>query len=328
MMLSTKNKPVGGEQELGNDGHFYGLTNSGRSSLRWTVRSMCLQGKKVLLPDFVCQVVIDVLLEFDINIIFYEVQDNFVFNLPKDLRDVSAIYLVKYFGHESVSFKDAIDSSETPLIIDDVFGIEAPKVIANVHWCYFNSLRKITPISGFSQLISNKSLAQLRKNQLLEFSDFKYQAKDKKYHFLQSSIGTEDDYLSLLSSAEDLLNSCLGINEPDDKSTFLACQLYRNQLHEYGIRKQNFFTAKEQLLEGQYIDINPDFPTFLPLLLVNRDKVKRELMRYSIFLAVHWPKTTGPHSVLSESILSLPLDSRYTPIEIKRICTLIKRLDV
>ena len=84
-MLSTETKMVGGEQEIENEGLFYGVTNSGRSSLRWAIRSMSLQRQKVLVPDFVCQIVVDVLLEFDIEVQFYQVREDFEFELYRDL---------------------------------------------------------------------------------------------------------------------------------------------------------------------------------------------------------------------------------------------------
>ncbi|MFM2606178.1 pyridoxal phosphate-dependent transferase [Vibrio chagasii] len=327
MMLNTEKKMIGGEQELANDGLFYGVTNSGRSSLRWAVRSMSLQGKRVLVPNFVCQIVVDVLLEFDIEVLFYAVQDNFEFEFSDDYQDISAVYLVKYFGHESTSYRNLIERSQVPLIIDDVFGVEPPKVLADVQWCYFNSLRKITAIADFSQLISNVPLERLNKFRLSEFSEIKYQAKNIKAEFLSNSIGNESDYLSPFSYAENLLDSGVGIYEPEDKSTVLACQFYSDKHVELKIRKENLTTAKELLRSDQYIDINVNFPSFLPLLLANRDRVRNGLMEHSIFLAVHWPEVEQVSNQLSGNVLSLPLDSRYTQEDISRICNLIKKLD-
>ncbi|NOI91186.1 pyridoxal phosphate-dependent transferase [Vibrio splendidus] len=327
MMLSTETKMVGGEQEIENEGLFYGVTNSGRSSLRWAIRSMSLQRQKVLVPDFVCQIVVDVLLEFDIEVQFYQVREDFEFELPNELGSVSAIYLVKYFGHESHSFDKLIKNTDTPLIIDDVFGIEAPKIPAEVPWCYFNSLRKITAVADFSQLVSSTPLKELRKERLPNFSTLKYKAKSAKSQYLNASVGKESDYLPLFSNAESLLDECSGVYEPEDRSVFLACQFSLNYRNEQKARVENLGVAKATLDSEQFIDINANFPSFLPLLLMNRDRVRKALMGHSIFLAVHWPKIRQAPSLLCDTILSLPLDSRYTAEDIKRICDLIKKLD-
>ena len=76
MTSNSRYRPIGGEQEIAPDGLFYGVTNSGRSSLRWVLLSMKLQGKRVLAPDFICQVVIDVLNEYDVQVDFYNVKEN------------------------------------------------------------------------------------------------------------------------------------------------------------------------------------------------------------------------------------------------------------
>jgi hypothetical protein len=327
MTFSSSNKPIGGEQEIAADGRFYGVTNSGRSSLRWIIQSMHLQGKRVLVPDFVCQIVVDVLLEYNIAVSFYQVRDDFEFSLPDDITDVDALYLVRYFGHESASFEAAINHSKIPLIIDDVFGVEPPVIAANVPWSYFNSLRKVTAIADFSQLISNVPLAEVRKQNLTVFSTLKYQAKEAKSDFLRAAVGDEQSYLAKFAQAESILDEHVGICSADDKSIYLTGCFYRNLESEISVRRRNLLLAKEYLNGTKFLDINPKFPSFLPLVLHDRDKIRRELMQHSIFLAVHWPATKQSPSGLSEKLLSLPLDSRYSVEDIERICTMIKRLE-
>ncbi|EOB2833515.1 pyridoxal phosphate-dependent transferase [Vibrio cholerae] len=324
-------KNVGGEQELADDGRYYGHTNSGRSSLRWLIRSMELQGKTVLVPDFVCQVVIDVLLEFDIQVRFYAVHEDLEFSLPNELvgggEKIDALYLVKYFGHASQAFQAALSQSQWPLIIDDVFGLDVPEVAAPVSWGYFNSLRKITAVADFSQVVCSVPLLAVGRERLVEFSTLKYQAKQAKAAFMHANQGQESDYLSAFVRAESLLNEEVGIFLPEEKSVYLAGQCQRNFAVSQALRQQNLLTAKTALAAHQYIDIQPDFASFLPLILRQRDHVRRTLMQHGIFLAVHWPQTEQVPNALSEQILSLPLDPRYDTETILRVCELIKELD-
>ncbi|HHQ4555432.1 hypothetical protein ACET6I_06625 [Aeromonas veronii] len=324
-------KVVGGEQELIDDGRYYGQTNSGRSSLRWLIHSMGLQEKIVLVPDFVCQVVIDVLLEFDIQIRSYAVQENLEFTLPCRQTDsneeVGAIYLVKYFGHASHAFKNALSQSRVPLIIDDVFGLDVPDIAAPVAWGYFNSLRKITVVADFSQVVSSVPLLAVSRDRLPEFSELKYQAKQMKAAYIHANQGQESDYLSAFCQAELLLEQKVGIFFPEEKSVYLSGLCQRDLAASQAKRQQNLVTAKKTLASHQYIDIQPDFASFLPLKLSQRDHVRSALMQHGIFLAVHWPQTKQMPNMLSNHILSLPLDSRYDTETVLRICELVKELD-
>ncbi|HIF9178872.1 TPA: pyridoxal phosphate-dependent transferase [Photobacterium damselae] len=328
MIFPTPNKPIGGEQELAKNDCYYGITNSGRSSLRWLILSLDLSGKTILVPDFVCQIVIDVLLEFEINVQFYSIDNTFEFSLPRTLTNIDAIYLVRYFGHDSHALTSILKQTDRTIIIDDVFGIEAPEVKINVPWGYFNSFRKITPISDFSQIICNKPLIDIERHKLTEFSLLKYQAKEKKHAFIYNNDGNEASYLELFAQAEMLLDNSHGIFAPEDKSIYYVGCYLKNIASEVSIRQQNLAIAKANLKPTQYIDIKPSFPSFLPLIVRNRDAVRKYLMNKNIFLAVHWSKTTLANNNLSENILSLPLDGRYNEKDIKYICSLISKLDV
>lgn len=326
MTLSFSQKLIGGEQEISPDGLFYGVTNSGRSSLRWALQSMDLQKKRVLVPDFVCQVVVDTLLEYDVDISFYKVLDDFELSLPDSLQEFDALYLVRYFGHESQSFKNSLNISLLPLIIDDVFSVEPPYIEASVHWCYFNSLRKVTAIADYSQLISNKPLVKIHKSSMSYFSRLKYQAKEAKYDFINASYGNESSYLNDFSKAENILEENAGIFEPEDRSIYLMGQFYKTFKNEVRIRENNMNCAKDKLSGIDFIDISTGFPSFLPILLMDRNEVRHELMKHSIYLAVHWPSVRSLKNSLSDKILSLPLDPRYSREDIERICEIIKKV--
>ncbi|WP_318484954.1 pyridoxal phosphate-dependent transferase [Photobacterium leiognathi] len=328
MTYHEKTKLIGGEQELPKNDYYYGITNSGRSSLRWLILSLELSGKTILIPDFVCQIVIDVLLEFEVKIQFYSVDDTFEFSLPRTLTNIDAIYLVRYFGHSSGALTSVLEQTDRTVIIDDVFGIDTLEVKANVSWGYFNSLRKITPISDFSQIICSKPLIDIEHLKLSDFSRLKYKAKEKKHAFIYNNDGNEVSYLELFAQAEMLLDNSHGIFAPEDKSIYYVGCYLKNIVPEVNIRQQNLSIAKANLKPTQYIDIKPSFPSFLPLIVRNRDVIRKYLMKENIFLAVHWPKTTLANNNLSENILSLPLDGRYNETDIKYICYLISKLDV
>ncbi|MCV5712707.1 hypothetical protein OFN39_25850, partial [Escherichia coli] len=284
-------------------------------------------GKNILVPDFICQVVIDVLLELEMNIVFYTVHDNFEFSLPKNLNDISALYLVKYFGHASDSFNSAISSSSIPLIIDDVFGVHAPVISPNISWGYFNSLRKITQIADFSYVVTNIPLVDIDKKKLSCFAALKYQGKNMKFNFIYNDSGNESEYLECFNKSERIINDNVGIFYPEDKSIYLVGKFQENYVNDRMIRLKNLAEAERCIARDKKINVSPDYPSFFPVLLNQREKVRGELMKRGIYLAVHWPNTNQIRNNISDRIISVPLDSRYNSKDILRICDLINQFD-
>lgn len=325
MTLNMNKKPIGGEHELLSDNLHYGMTNSGRSSLRWAIESMELNHKKILIPDFICQTVIDVLIEKEIRFDFYRVKPDLNIILDREsLAEVDAVYLVRYFGEQTASLDDALATLTIPFILDDVFGISKPVFDNTCHWAYFNSLRKTTAIADYSQLISNRALASVTVEDLAIFAQLKYQAKDLKAKYLADGLGDENSYLVPFVAAEQLLDaSSRGIYRPSGRSSILANEFYRTVDQEILHRLNNLALAKHLLPKHFYIDVAPEFPSFLPIVLKNRDAVRKQLMQHQAFLAVHWPQSSLVYNQLSDCLLSLPLDSRYSKLDIERVCNAI-----
>ena len=327
-MIYTKKNNVGGEIEITPTLHHYETTLCGRSSLRLIIKSMNLAGKKVLIPDFICQVVIDILLEENIQIHHYKIEKNLEFSLPTNTIDFDCIYFVKFFGHTSKAFNSFVEKAQVPFIYDCVFDFEMPEIKSDAHWCCFNSLRKITYISGYSQIISNKKISSFSLARLNHFSEMKYDAKEIKYNYLMFGLGEDVQYVDLFNKSEDFLRLNNGIYFPDARSIKLTVDFSKKLEMEKNIRKKNLLYAKERFNQFGFIDIDPEFPSFLPLIINNkkRNLIRFELMKKNIFLAVHWPKPYKVSNALSDSLLSIPLDARYTEDDIDRVYFLMRKL--
>lgn len=326
MISITNNKQMGGEQELSSSDLFYGVTNSGRSSLRWILESMNLRGKCILVPDFLCQIVIDVLREYEIEITFYSVDEELSYQLNGKETEFDALYVIRYFGYDSGALEQTLSKLHTATIIDDVFGVEPPTINGTQHWCYFNSLRKISFVADFSQVVSNKPLKSIEKKRLDVFSQVKYLAKEQKFSYLNTGQGSEEEYLHQFNLGESILNESKNIYQASDSSIYQATRFCQSLKSETDIRQRNLSLAKKLLKSKQYIDITSQFPSFLPLKLKHRDIVRKALMSKNVFLAVHWPATDKTDNVLTEQLLSIPLDSRYNDRDIERICHLIREI--
>lgn len=315
---------IGGEPETDCPKYYQDLTNSGRSSLRLIIESANLAGKHILLPDFLCQIIIDVLKEYEITYDLYNINSGFEFELPHDTSIYDALYLIKYFGSKTGSFINACQLFEQCLIIDDVFSPFPEVLTRDKPWFSYNSLRKITPIADLSLIYSNVQLASTNKSKLSDFSTIKFRAKYKKFDYLYNGIGNEEQYLDLFNKAENILDNSKGIYFPSNDSLILAMNYFSKLEEERAIRKHNYNLIRK-LLPDITIAINSDFHSFVPILLDNRNQIRSKLMADNIFLAVHWP-ADSVHSLINDKVLSLPLDSRYNESDIKTMCSLIIKL--
>jgi hypothetical protein len=310
---------VGGEQEMAKPSYFKALTSSGRDSLRLIIESGHLQDRVFLLPDFLCEVVLQTLNEYSIRYRHYTVHEDLSFDLGPVQED-EVVYVINYFGKQSGLLADINNT----VIIDDVFS-PFPSVLSISSWYSFNSLRKISPLADGSLVYSSHPLSteRIQLASSAEFAEQKYLAKNKKFDFIHYGSGEEGDYLTLFATAEKMLNNRQWIAGMSMASQIAFAEFFLKLEAEREIRQRNYNMVCE-LLSENVISIQADFYSFAPLLLANRDAIKGQLMEHRIFLPVHWPSGSS----LSKHILSIPLDSRYSSEDMKYVCNLITQYTI
>lgn len=316
--------PVGGEQEVQPVSYYRCLTNSGRASLRLIIESAGLQGRHFMLPDFLCEVIPDILEEYGITCDYYEAGRDLVCK-PVNGKKHDVVYVINYFGRALESEQlDLIEPAAT-LIIDDVFS-PVPQVLKReAPWYSYNSLRKISSLADGSLVCANRPLDTDRivPVHATPFSEAKYHAKHLKYDFLYKGDGSESAYLLAFRQAEKMLGEQKAIYGISMESQMAMIDFFRRLDAEAEIRERHFNLVMS-LLPEVVIRYKAGFYSFAPLLIENRNHIRESLMQDNIFLAVHWPTAREIANKLSDTIISIPLDSRYTESDITRVCTLIK----
>jgi hypothetical protein len=94
---------------------------------------------------------------------------------------------------------------------------------------------------------------------------------------------------------------------------------------ERATREENYTICRE-IIGKSGIDLEVEFPTFLMLTCGNRDEVRAELFRKRIYLPIHWRLNNEESSLLSNKILSIPTDRRYTPSDLSQASATIRKL--
>ena len=308
-------RPIGGEIEVKlEDKIFY--TDSGRSSLRLFCKEM--KPKKVLLPDFLCEVIIKTFESENISYSFYHINEDLTIDFDSVSDDFDVFYFINYFGVNQNIDKNFL--KDKIIVEDNVFFYNFENR-GFKNWFSFNSYRKITNLADGSLIKTNLDI----KNELIEdnsvVSNYKYQAKNLKYDYIFKDRGNESNYLKLFEKGEKLLDNQCFIRKISNESIYLL------SLYEYTtiqqIRKKRF-EKLYNLFSDFCLNKNPKEYSFFVMKINNRDIIRKKLFEYKIFLPIHWPKVTN--NVLYDKIISIPLFENYTDKEFEYMLNILKKV--
>lgn len=241
------------------------------------------------------------------------------------------ILIVNYFG--IIDCEDNIKKikAEMPdsFVILDI--VQAPFLItkstnADVS---FTSLRKALPVP-------DGGLVHLKGQKLQEcttssrFAQYKIAASYLKN--LRSCGYYEDDiYLDLYHKGEETID-----DDYDKAPSAYTKKLYGSlDTNRFSIlRKRNASVIINGLSDiglKPCVDINEnDIPLFVPIVLENRDKVRKAMFANNIFLPVHWPVVEHQSELrrgayMAQHELSIIIDHRYSVKDMERILDVLEK---
>jgi len=305
-------RQIGGEPELFlKENIFY--TDSGRSSIRVFFKN--IQGK-VLIPDFLCEVISETLKKENIEYDYYHINEDLSIDF-NTVKNFDILYVINYFG---IKQKIDINLDNKYLIEDNVFFYDFEnKGFKN--WFSFNSYRKVTHLADGSLIKTNLDIKFKQENRNL-FSDSKYKAKKIKYDFIFNNKWLERDYLKLFKKAESILDNQSEIFSISDKSIYLL-SLYNVKYYQ-DIRKKRFEKLLNEL--GDFcINKNPEFYSFFVIKIDNRDKFRKMLFQKNIFFPIHWPNNEVDN-ILYDKVISIPLFENYDEKDFEYLIASIKEV--
>lgn len=209
------------------------------------------------------------------------------------------------------------------VILDNVqapFRIEKP-TLADVT---FTSLRKAYPVPDGGMVLKN-GLNLPSYHEVAKFSQYKIAASYLKE---KRTCGYYDDdiYLDLFHRGEESID-----DNYDTAPSDYTLRVFRNlDIRRIAVlRKRNTSHILSGLIKiglKPCIDISEnDVPLFVPILLSERDKVRKAMFSNHIFLPVHWPvedqkkKELKRGLYMSQHELSIIIDHRYSISDMDRI---------
>ncbi len=296
------------------------FTDSGRSSLRLFLNNN--PGKKILLPDYLCEVILDVFDQEGVAFEFYRIDENFNIDIQSVVsKTFDVFYLINYFGkfHDELKL---IDLDNCILLEDNVFNFKIENIYLSKKWYSFNSFRKISDLADGSQIKTNLPIIGEINNKTALFSLLKYQAKEMKYSFLVNKTDIEKKYLSSLSNAEEVLNSQREIHRMSDRSYEMLLNFYAKFEEENRQRIENYNVLVKGLKDYEISFERKEY-SFFVMKIDNRDELRAYLFDHRIFLPIHWP-FFGIENSIYNNVISVPLFSNYSTDDMSNVVERMK----
>ena len=304
---------IGGyfELELRHGEHYHEQAirlNSARNCFEYIL--LARRYKKVYMPYYTCEVMLQPLLKYGIPYEFYSINEALEPNKTIKLLPNEAFLYTNYFGLKQDCVERLASIYKTQLIIDNAQAFFTPR-IDSIDTFY--SPRKFFGVPDGGYLYTDCTLNH----------DFLIDKSCDRIGHLVNRIeeGAEVGYAAF-RKADDSLD-----NQPIRKMSKLTEQILQSIDYEYirNQRRDNF-----NILQNELNNINLfSFSLIYPYYAKDID-LKSQLIKKRVFVATYWPNVekwcvadTWEYQ-LAEHLVAMPIDQRYGVKEMKKIVTLIK----
>lgn len=299
-------------------------TDSGRSAIR-CISSRLSKGDTVLIPEYICESVINCFLPYDFS--FYKITDTFEIDcddlLSKITPETKVIFLMHYFGklqsNESLELIRRMAEENGCVIIEDATHSLFSKIHTIGHYV-ISSLRKWVPIPKGGILIAINDVLTIDPNDIIPDKDNdRLRGMILKDMFLKGEMDCNTEYREIFKECEDRLDNDNSIKGLSDLAGFILRCIDIDDIRSKRRINYNYLKKKLEILGiAPVLEIKDDeCPFVFPIRVPDRDVFRRYLIDNNIYCAVHWPMDGKLREystwAVKESgqMISLPIDQRY-----------------
>lgn len=306
--------------------------SSGRAALYQILKYLRQQKnvKHVLLPDYLCSSVLVPVKELGLDYAFYPINEKLELE-PTSFQLLyktgTAVLLINYFGLQDLSsqIKAIREIDDKAIIIeDDVQAYyEFIKPLDGVDF-KFTSLRKTFAVPDGGLVKTKCHLPQVTTPNTFG----QYKAAAALLKSMREGNFNDQIYLELFEKGESLIDS-----EQESGMSLIAEKLY-SFMNEDHVKVRRLNNAEYLVEQLEKIGIKPLFslledhvPLFVPVVLKNRDSVRKAMFKQDIFCPVHWPldgMNVKRGELMSKTELSLIIDQRYGRNDMDNIIAVLK----
>jgi len=292
--------------------------NTGRNAFEYILRAK--KYKKVYLPYYTCDVMLEPIMKLNLEYEFYSIDSNFmpIFDFT-DIKKNDVFVYNNYFGICDEQVKEVASVCEN-LIVDN-------------SQAFYNK-----PIKGIDTFYSPRKFfglpdgAYLFTDNLLEYELEKDISYERCEHLLGRMDTTAEQHFQVYKE-----NSKILCNQPIKEMSNLTQRLLSSIDYKTisDKRKKNFNIIHNELGKRNKLEFNissKEVAMIYPFLVLNGSKLKRELIANKIYVATYWPnvlnwaeKDSFEYNI-TNNLLALPIDQRYSEDDMYRIIEIIKRI--
>ena len=320
-------KPIGGYFELADreEGKSYphkdGLhLNTGRNAMEFILKSLG-NVKRVYLPYYTCDVVLEPLRRLGIAWTFYHINNHL--EIDEDIVPDAGEYVIvnNYYGIKDAYVSLISAKYADRLIVDCAQAFFAP-VIDGIK-CFYSARKFVGVADGGIAYTFNKNVYV----DSLEYDD---SASHSDHLIIRKEKGAEAGFATYREDEEKLNEQQMRrmSSYTEDILLHINCNKVIEQRHEnYALL--NASLGKYNLLN---LPENSSFacPMAYPLMVSNGIEIRKHLIDNKVFVPKFWPNEQISEAYLgdyklSDVILPLPIDQRYGKADMKKI---IETIDV
>ena len=318
-MKEKNKKDIGGYFELENFishelySNYIGFS-SGRNCLLYIIKER--QINKILLPYYLCDSVTNLLINENVEILYYHVDENFIPVIENEIDDSCYVYIVNYFGILNDSNLLQLKKKYKHVIFDFTHCF-FKKAFQNVDTIY--NCRKYFGVPDGAYLSTD--LDKVDKYGLGYSSNrfshligrYENTASDFYNDFQQSESTFEEEDLVYMSK---LTRNLLGAINYDNVKN---------------VRRTNFKYLHLKLKDYNLLSdkLNDDMDFMYPFMIENAMELRKILIDNHIYVPVLWPNVLENSCINSlekqfvSNILFLPIDQRYDENDMDLVVTII-----
>lgn len=297
----------------------YELISTGRACLKYiALRIPC---GKILLPSYICSSMLDAWDNHEI--IFYPMQNRLEIDVQFINRmirtgTITGILIIHYFGvvDPNINIITTICRNKGIPIIEDTTHsyLNITQKYGDYEFC---SLRKTLPIPDGAYMN-----LKITRRATVDINYYKFLFIRIVGMILKRIPLLKFIWYRLLIRAEKMVD----VYSFDVKPTnFFILHLDLDEISH--ARKLNYKYLYTKLSHLSLYPNTKDLMFGFPILLKNRDFIRQKLIDAEIYCPVHWHLPsfiTDKHSHnISKHILTIPIDQRYTPNNLKRVVDII-----
>ena len=315
------------------------LLSNGSDCIDYIIKSQNITFKsKVLVPSYLCDSILEPLKKNNIGYKFYKLNNNLEPNLTdikNKLKDksIKLLFLINYFGKIQPKIKEikkVCEKRKIKLVEDNV------QSFISSHIKYgdfnFNSYRKFLPVPDGAFLIGDFKKKILPNTHTNKFY------KTRLYEGILKLVGFKKLARKLIIRSEEKLINNYRRPKPISKvSKYIIERTNFNEIHLK--RKKNYNYVLSQINRTNKLKpvitnlTNEECPLGFPVLFQSnevRNEIRQKLIQNKIYPPIHWalPEEINCKEFencwkISKTILTIPIDQRYSQKDIKKIMEII-----